>query len=350
MLHMTAGEARTMNSHRLFPEGTTCAERLMREWEASSGILYGGGDDADSSWLRGVPPDCGGASAPAAALVRFYAEVGCCEDFSSPCHGSQASCRDVAEWKDGDGDGCRVYEETLIGGHICGNNSVQIQRLVTLADDAGRDAGSACCDCGGGNATIKDRCTDLAGWTDSDGHGCDTYTNPRHATCMAGTVGLYPVFSAAGRAAGFVERHRRCDGVSALGACCACGGGDWNFGGGPPRVHTTEPGTGKRDVYFGTSRDFGNNATCKKRTTSGSRSRRVDRGLTVGCGLLGTGLLVALTMRGMRAYFERGKAAVEVDVRLRFFAISRGGGVGGVGHIFLRWFVFVSCVCESHMR
>ena len=70
----------------------------------------------------------------------------------------------------------------------------------------GLTANEACCECGGGTATLPPKCYDTSGWVDSYGDGCTWYEAFANRCESWGTdVGA--------------------DGQTANQACCVCGGG-----------------------------------------------------------------------------------------------------------------------------
>lgn len=106
--------------------------------------------------------------------------------------GQNGDCVDSPpDWVDVDGDGCDVYAEytlcSLYGGWVPGLNDDLV-------------AQQACCVCGGGS----NGCSDVEGWVDSDGDGCDVYEQNDYCS-------LY---------GNFFEN----DGHTASTACCACQG------------------------------------------------------------------------------------------------------------------------------
>lgn len=134
------------------------------------------------------------------------------------------SCQDAPDWEDSDGISCSWYvENDREGCPDCGGN---------WANDAGVDAHSACCWCGGGNDSDGgnggssptpgptpdpspdptpgdgDDCQDLRGWLDSDNYGCEWYEENDAPGCPE--CGEWWTNSA---------------GVDANSACCHCGGG-----------------------------------------------------------------------------------------------------------------------------
>jgi hypothetical protein len=107
--------------------------------------------------------------------------------------GGGGDCQDMSRWKDSDGDGCELYEDNDDPG--CPNYG------DGYANDAGVDANSACCYCGGGSAGGGDAptpdpspdrtpdsggdCQDMSGRLDADGLGCDSYNEWDDPGCPA---------------------------------------------------------------------------------------------------------------------------------------------------------------------
>jgi len=128
------------------------------------------------------------------------------------------------EWSDSDGDDCFAYQYndfcTLSGG--AGSSWDDDWGTFQSFTMSGHDASDACCACGGGSHTFQGyndkTCADTAGWKDTDGDGCSSYSQLFYCTRDGKPgVGWHEEW---GTLSGF-----HVNGVSALEACCACGGG-----------------------------------------------------------------------------------------------------------------------------
>ncbi|CAK0846572.1 unnamed protein product, partial [Prorocentrum cordatum] len=111
-----------------------------------------------------------------------------CEEFEwgycRPESMSTPGCTDrPAGWSDSDGDDCYAYAYngfcTTSGGYGAAWQEDDWGTLEDYTQD-GYDASTACCACGGGSGTYQGyddtKCADSAGWADSDGDDCTSYT------------------------------------------------------------------------------------------------------------------------------------------------------------------------------
>lgn len=130
-------------------------------------------------------------------------------------------CVDSPTWRDADGDTCAHYRSRWCrdGNPLVRtrNGTVRTDQYARYADRRNKTALDACCICGGG---VWD-CLNNRGWTDIVGRGCNTtyYANlcgnGRDVNAGRWNIGSTP------RNIHAVAR----DLVSAMGACCKCGGG-----------------------------------------------------------------------------------------------------------------------------
>jgi len=152
-----------------------------------------------------------------------------CEEFEwgycRPESMSTPGCTDrPAGWSDSDGDDCYAYAYNGFCTTSGGYGAAWQEDWGTLEDytQDGYDASTACCACGGGSGTYQGyddtKCADSAGWADSDGDDCTSYTQFFWCTPDGHTgTGWHEEW---GTLADFEE-----DGQTALQACCGCGGG-----------------------------------------------------------------------------------------------------------------------------
>merc|ERR1739840_31672 len=83
-------------------------------------------------------------------------------------------CTDISGWTDAHGDGCEWYET---------NDQEGCPNYGDLWANDGKTPNEACCYCGGGNTgpapptptPPPGDCTDISGWTDAYGDGCEWY-------------------------------------------------------------------------------------------------------------------------------------------------------------------------------
>jgi len=120
-------------------------------------------------------------------------------------------CADMQAWVDSESRGCDHYHKKCKDGFPMRPHREFMDFAVH-----GVSALDACCGCGGGVG--GDKCHDNHLWKDIDGYSCADYDT---TWCQAGAA-LHPWIEFASLAAEPKPHHI---GVSALDACCACGGG-----------------------------------------------------------------------------------------------------------------------------
>jgi hypothetical protein len=170
-------------------------------------------DDYDTNWCKG-----GEALHHFAEYTKDAVEIAtghgwvsaldaCCQ-----CGGGIGveRCENDHAWRDKSGFDCDKYRDTCSAGfplHVVANYYAE-------ADANGKSALEACCKCGGGAG--GPRCLDStingATWVDDDGYGCHDY----ESVCIAGAPNKPP--------SEFTSYATK-TGISALDACCRCGGG-----------------------------------------------------------------------------------------------------------------------------
>lgn len=136
------------------------------------------------------------------------------------------------DWADKSGERCDVYADlrycSLDGTESLGWNS-NWGFLTDYPDEHGILATFACCACGGGvtvditdimsNTPALASCQDFPGWIDNLGDTCATYLIQQYCTANGSTSdGWYAEW-------GEISEYKSADGLTALDACCACGGG-----------------------------------------------------------------------------------------------------------------------------
>jgi hypothetical protein len=151
-----------------------------------------------------------------------FADWGYCraESMSTP------GCTDYPpDWTDSDGDDCYSYSYNQFCTTSGGFGAEWDKDWGTFQSftHAGQDASTSCCACGGGFKTFQgfddNSCADAADWKDSDGDGCATYAQNFYCT-PDGKQG-----NGWHEEWGTLEGFKSPNGVNALVACCACGGG-----------------------------------------------------------------------------------------------------------------------------
>jgi len=150
---------------------------------------------------------------------------------------SPSTCTDKPGWTSTDGDPCSIYHLNTYcnadGTTGAGWNQCEWGDIDNYAGDSG-SAFDACCACGGGstgvassarssakaNVTSQGQCSDHPkNWASSEGDSCCAY--PWNSYCTAdGKPGLGWDSSW-----GSIEDYADSNGISALDACCGCGGG-----------------------------------------------------------------------------------------------------------------------------
>eukprot|EP00667_Euglena_gracilis_P010632 EG_transcript_10842 len=125
-------------------------------------------------------------------------------------------CTDLPGWADSENASCAEYAANF----FCNPDGSKGLGWVpswgsfaNYADKTGIDASKACCACG------KSRCTDVAGWKDSDSETCATYKAMDYCTIAGGYGNGWA--SAWGTFADYTDTN----GLDATKACCACGRG-----------------------------------------------------------------------------------------------------------------------------
>merc|ERR1719387_2341405 len=158
--------------------------------------------------MHGTPMHHEGHYSEFAGTGGLTALDACCE-----CGGGEGrtqSCKTTTEWKDAAGHDCEKYEGVCDAGNPL--ESVQLDYFLK-EQRAGMSALDACCNCGGGHSR-NETCQNTEGWTDAQNFGCLAYNSD---ACMAGK----PLHDDEQ-----YTHYKNSDGVSALDACCHCGGGE----------------------------------------------------------------------------------------------------------------------------
>jgi hypothetical protein len=186
-----------------------------------------------------------------------YVKDETCEEFESgycrPETMATPGCTDYpADWTDSDGDDCYAYSFnefcTAEGGF--GKDWDKSWGSFESFTKDGYHASTACCACGGGRDTAQgyndNRCKDFAGWTDKDGDECSDYAESFFCT-SAGEPG--PGWHEEwGPLSSFKQTIF---GLSAIQACCACGGGVKGIYTGTQYTPTSNDDTAGVEVPFG---------------------------------------------------------------------------------------------------
>lgn len=148
---------------------------------------------------------------------------------------SPGGCHDVPkDWRSSEGDPCSIYELnsycTAEGREGLGWNHCAWGSITDYADDKGISALQACCACGGGSdpapplpptpAPPPSNCTDdPKNWKSSEGDSCCAYVWDSYCTPQGGEGPSWdPSW-------GPISDYADKQGISALQACCGCGGG-----------------------------------------------------------------------------------------------------------------------------
>ena len=139
---------------------------------------------------------------------------------------TEVPCVDTPGWENG-GDTCATYVAAAyctVDGTPGSGWDLAWGGIREYASDDGSSALEACCGCGGGRDPAAPACIDTpTGWTSADGEDCAVYRY--YAYCSAdGSAG-----SGWDAGWGSVADYLNAEGVmiSALGACCVCGGGEF---------------------------------------------------------------------------------------------------------------------------
>lgn len=168
------------------------------------------------------------------AVKNVSALEACCR-----CGGSRRKanwCEDLAGWTDAEGNGCGRYESLLsFDQKMCeaGKPIGAVNAITDLGaigkDGVNRSALDACCVCGGGKPTefkpsVKPAgCVDLS-WADREGGSCGDY-EPQVVAMRSGTRRPSCVNRAPSDSSSEAFLSYAVNNVSALDACCNCGGG-----------------------------------------------------------------------------------------------------------------------------
>jgi hypothetical protein len=162
------------------------------------------------------------------AVDTIGALQACCRCGGGSTHlsGAQptpAGCVNVPGFADTEGDGCAAYA----AGHWCdsmngGTGPGWEESWGTIQSYAtnGKSAFDECCVCGGGRPAESlppKECVDKSYWVDSEGDSCAVYESSNFCT-RDGKPG-------SGWVADWGPLEDYAKGVSALAACCVCGGG-----------------------------------------------------------------------------------------------------------------------------
>lgn len=153
-------------------------------------------------------------------------------------HPAPSKCKDKPEtWRSSEGDPCSIYDLNSYcsadghegkGWNICSWGSIK-----DYADPNGITALEACCACGGGTNPVTPappapssphKCTDKPKtWRSSEGDSCCTYGWDSYCTPEGGEGRSWD-HAAWGPISDYADKN----GISALQACCVCGGGSKN--------------------------------------------------------------------------------------------------------------------------
>jgi len=148
---------------------------------------------------------------------------------------SPSVCKsEPADWVDSEGDPCDLFELNsycnVDGTTGEGWDSCSFGPITNYADSKGISAFDACCACGGGSQPTPSpppapapasTCSDISGWSDTEGSTCCTYSFSRYCTPEGGEGAGWD-HSAWGPITDYEDE----EGISGYEACCACGGGD----------------------------------------------------------------------------------------------------------------------------
>uniref|UniRef100_A0A7S2KPR4 Uncharacterized protein n=1 Tax=Leptocylindrus danicus TaxID=163516 RepID=A0A7S2KPR4_9STRA len=178
-------------------------------------------DDDTYYELNGITSRCdyfGSCCANGAtgAIANLTANKACCA-----CGGGIPTlCNDVGEWVDSLGRDCDWYSENGDDDSL-GDDGTRCRDNDEYYANDGYTASTACCACGGG---VVGTCADYEGWETADGYGCKWY-------------GLGPIRNNGGQDDFYDDGTTRCwafgddwgmyngMNVTAMEACCVCGGG-----------------------------------------------------------------------------------------------------------------------------
>jgi len=148
-----------------------------------------------------------------------------CEDsdwgYCKPVGAQPTTCQDSPpNWVDAESDSCRDYaffDWCTKSSEVGRGWNKTWGSLMDFANQ-GHTAFTACCECGGGT-DVTNKCTDKNSWKDSDGDSCETYGKASWCNHMGGYgIGWHQEWGT------FADTSS--NGMSAVNACCACGGGD----------------------------------------------------------------------------------------------------------------------------
>eukprot|EP00035_Acanthoeca_spectabilis_P031759 m.15679 g.15679 ORF g.15679 m.15679 type:complete len:425 (+) comp4949_c0_seq1:254-1528(+) len=195
------------------------------------------------------------------------------------CCGCGSFCVDLEGWVDSDGDNCATWvaERWCTADGTQGDGWDSSWGVVSsFTDRNGISAARACCGCGGGGARSHFRdalttsvstatCTDVGGWADAVGDGCDKWVQNEWCDTNGAAVG--PGWDASwGTVASYAV-----GGIGPLVACCGCGGGVYsNQNAGSTTTETPcENHYGWRDPNGSTCEVYGKLRWCTAKGTAG---------------------------------------------------------------------------------
>ena len=156
----------------------------------------------------------------------------------APVPSPSPACSDhPLDWRSSEGDPCSIYDLnsycTADGREGEGWNACAWGNITSYAGKGGVTALDACCACGGGTAaaprppppppppTPPSNCSDHPkNWRSSEGDACCVYQWNSYCTPQGGEGPSWDH-----KAWGPISRYANKRGVSAIEACCACGGG-----------------------------------------------------------------------------------------------------------------------------
>jgi hypothetical protein len=219
-------------------DGDSCSEWAQKLWCAHNGTAGSGWDptwgsvnsytDIDGAPASQACCSCGGGTRSAAAVERSVTATSVAPSTPSPTTSPTTSptkpCHDIVAWTDAVGDGCDKWVQwdwcDATGAAGPGWNT----SWGNMSDFAvaGVAAGEACCGCGGSgggeppDTPLVTTCNNHPSWVDDMGSTCDTYERLRWCSTSS-TAG--PGWEAK---RGSIADARGTDGLSAIGACCAC--------------------------------------------------------------------------------------------------------------------------------